>query len=209
MSEDRVPPGVAFVGAGEDLPALIFFGLPEGLLCIFFACIQIRSGRGKSPGLPQRGCSAVKKDRKQEILDIISTKKVETQEQLIQELQQRGVSVSQSTISRDIRQLHLVKEQNNSGVYKYAETDYVLDEGVTEKLLLIFRQGVLSCDWAQNLVVIKTMPGLAGAAASAIDHMELPDIVGSLAGNDTVMLVMRTAQETEAFCDKINREMLR
>ena len=132
---------------------------------------------------------------------------IETQEQLLDALKERGVSTTQATISRDIKQLHLVKELTAGGIYKYAVSQRKTALNNVGRLQTIFRQGVTSYDMAQNIVVLRTMPGLASAAAAAIDAMEIPELVGSLAGDDTVILIMRTNGSAEEFCEEI-REML-
>lgn len=149
----------------------------------------------------------MKSKRQQEILDIISRREVETQEQLLECLRERGIETTQATISRDIKQLHLVKELTAGGIYKYAVSQRRLAMNFAGKLRTIFKESVTSFDAAQNLVVLKTMPGLANAAGAAIDGMELPDLVGSLAGDDTVLLIMRTDEAAAEFCEEI-REML-
>ena len=149
----------------------------------------------------------MKSKRQQEILDIIAAHEVETQEQLLELLKDRGITTTQATISRDIKQLHLVKELGRGGVSKYAVSHHKVTANFSNKLRTIFRESVTSFDMAQNIVVLKTMPGLANAAAAAIDGMELPDLVGSLAGDDTAILIMRTGEAAAEFCEEI-REML-
>ena len=149
----------------------------------------------------------MKSKRQQEILDIVAQRDIVTQEQLLDALKERGVSTTQATISRDIKQLHLVKELTAGGIYKYAVSQRKTALNNVGRLQTIFRQGVTSYDMAQNIVVLRTMPGLASAAAAAIDAMEIPELVGSLAGDDTVILIMRTNGSAEEFCEEI-REML-
>ena len=99
--------------------------------------------------------------------------------------------------------LHLVKEQTGSGVYKYAVSQRKLAHGFSGRLRTIFRESVTSFDLAQNIVVLKTMPGLAGAAGAAIDGMDIPGLVGSLAGDDTAILIMRTGEAAAEFCEEM------
>ena len=146
--------------------------------------------------------------RQAEILRIISEVDVETQEQLLDELSKRGIQATQATISRDIKQLHLVKESAKHGAYKYVESNQKNNIDFAERLRTIFRESVTSFDYAQNIVVINTMPGLASAAAAALDGMDIPHMVGSLAGDDTAILIMRTTETAEAFCQEIH-EMLK
>jgi len=150
----------------------------------------------------------MKTTRQREILDIVEKNDIETQEQLLDELRRRGLNTTQATISRDIKQLHLVKELGPGGIYKYAATRRSAGVNSQKRLHSIFREGVVSFDAAQNIVVLKTMPGLASAAGAAIDGMEIPELVGSLAGDDTAILIMRTSGAAEEFCEQM-RDMLK
>lgn len=149
----------------------------------------------------------MKNNRQAMILEIISQENIETQEQLLSRLQERGINSTQATISRDIKQMHLIKQPAGQGVYKYAVSDNRNRLNFAEKLRTIFRESITSIDSAANIVVIKTMPGLASAACSALDNMDLPYMVGSLAGDDTAFLLMRDTEAAEAFCGEI-KEML-
>lgn len=149
----------------------------------------------------------MKNNRQAMILEIISQENIETQEQLLARLRTRGIRCTQATISRDIKQLHLMKEPVGQGVYKYAVSGNRNKLNVAEKLRTIFRECIISMDYAQNIVVIKTMPGLANGACSALDNMDMTDIVGSLAGDDTAFLVMRTTESAALLCEEM-KEML-
>ena len=149
----------------------------------------------------------MKNDRQAMILEIISQENIETQEQLLARLQERGISSTQATISRDIKQMHLIKEPVGRGVYKYAVSGNRTKLNFAEKLRTIFRESITSIACAQNIVVIKTMPGLASAACSALDNMDIIYMVGSLAGDDTAFLLMQDAESAAAFCEEI-RAML-
>ena len=149
----------------------------------------------------------MKLDRQAMILEIIAQENIETQEQLLTRLQARGLRCTQVTISRDIKQLHLVKEPAGQGVYKYAVSGNRTTLNVAAKLRTIFRECIVSIDYAQNIVVVKTMPGLANGACSALDNMDMNDIVGSLAGDDTALLVMRNTEAAELLCQEI-KDML-
>ncbi|WP_409968454.1 arginine repressor [Bengtsoniella intestinalis] len=149
----------------------------------------------------------MKNNRQSMILDIIASENVETQEQLLLRLQERGISSTQATISRDIKQLHLIKEPVGQGVYKYAVSGNRTRLNFAERLRTIFRESITSIDCAQNMVVVKTMPGLASAACAAIDDMDLTYMVGSLAGDDTAFLVMRDSASALELCNEV-REML-
>ncbi len=145
----------------------------------------------------------MKNDRQTMILEIITQENIETQEQLLARLQERGIRSTQATISRDIKQMHLIKEPVGQGTYKYAVSGNRSKLNVAEKLQTIFRESILSVAYAQNIVVIKTMPGLASAACSALDHMELTYMVGSLAGDDTAFLLMKDTESAVEFCEEI------
>ena len=150
----------------------------------------------------------MKGPRQAEIMRIVESMDIETQEQLLDELRSRGFSTTQATISRDIKQLHLVKELTGSGRYRYALSERKNAMNLAGRLRTIFKESVTSFDVAQNIVVINTMPGLASAAAAALDGMEIPDMVGSLAGDDTAILIMRTNEAAAQFCQEIH-EMLK
>lgn len=145
----------------------------------------------------------MKNDRQAKILEIISSRDIETQSQLMEELQKRGIKSTQATLSRDIKQLRLVKEQAADGTYRYSAASRSENFGNEERLRTIFRESVTSFDMAQNIVVIKTLPGLANAAGSAIDSMDITGLVGTLAGDDTLFLAMRDTGAAEAFCEEI------
>lgn len=147
----------------------------------------------------------MKKTRQAEILSIIAENDAETQEQLLSVLQSRGFNATQATISRDIKELHLVKELTGDGTYRYTISEKKLNLNFAGRLRTIFKEGVTSLDVAQNIVVVKTMPGLAGAAGAALDGMDIPDMVGSLAGDDTAILIMRTNEAAAAFCSEIHK----
>ena len=144
----------------------------------------------------------MKEARQRRIMEIIARKDVETQNQLLEELTAVGVVCTQATVSRDIRELRLVKELTPSGSYRYA-APAADDAGQSDRLQTIFRKCVVSVDRARNIVVLKTLPGLASAAGSAVDGMHEPTLVGSLAGDDTALLVMRDDESAEAFCRKL------
>ena len=147
----------------------------------------------------------MKSKRQEEILRIIEEVDVETQDQLLEKLRLRGVTSTQATISRDIKELHLIKELTGYGTYKYVVSERKTSLNFAGRLRTIFKEGVTSFDMAQNIVVVKTMPGLASAACAAVDGMEIPDLVGSLAGDDTALLIMRTNEAAAEFCNEIHK----
>ena len=145
----------------------------------------------------------MKSQRQAKIIEIISNTNVETQEQLLQELEDAGFRSTQATISRDIKELRIVKELTTLGTYRYTTSAKEVPTTFSSRLNAIFRECVTRYDYAQNIVVIHTLPGLANAAASAIDAMNMSVVVGTLAGDDTVMVVMRDANAAAAFCGEI------
>ena len=149
----------------------------------------------------------MKSQRQAKIMEIISTTNVETQEQLLQELEEAGFRSTQATISRDIKELRIVKELTTLGTYRYTTSAKEMPSTFSSRLNTIFRECVTRYDYAQNIVVIHTLPGLAGAAASAIDAMNLSVIVGTLAGDDTVMVVMRDTNAAAQFCGEVSNLM--
>ena len=150
----------------------------------------------------------MKNQRQAKIMEIISNRNVETQEHLLSLLQQEGFRATQATISRDIKQLHLIKEPMGRGQYRYAVSVHRNTLNVADKLRTIFRESITNVDYAQNIVVLKTMAGLANAAGAAVDSMNVTYMVGSLAGDDTVILIMRDTESAAVFCEEI-REMLK
>ena len=133
----------------------------------------------------------MKPGRQNAILEIIAEKDIETQNQLMQELAARGVKSTQATLSRDIKDMRLVKELGPSGNYRYVVAAKAETTDLDMRLKKILREGLVSYDVAQNLLVIRTLPGLASAACSAFDSMEIENLVGTLAGDDTAFLAMR------------------
>ena len=146
----------------------------------------------------------MKAKRQQEILRIIEEQDVDTQDQVLAELRARGVQSTQATISRDIKELRLVKELSGGG-YRYASSERKGLADSDARLRNIFKEGVTSVDLAQNIVVVRTMPGLASAACSALDSMEIPGMVGSLAGGDTGILIMRDNDAAERFNQEVHK----
>ena len=145
----------------------------------------------------------MKSNRQEKILAIIERESIETQNQLMLALEREGVKSTQATLSRDIRDLHLVKELTPDGVYRYAagSKEGALDQNT--RLKKIFRESVVDYAVAQNLIVIKTLPGLANAACSTLDAMNIPNLVGTIAGDDTAFLAMKDNAAAEFFCNEI------
>ena len=118
-------------------------------------------------------------------------------------LQNEGFRGTQATISRDIKELRIVKELTSLGTYRYTTSSNELNGSFTSRMNTIFKECVIGYDYAQNLIIIRTLPGLASAAASAIDTMNMGAVVGSLAGDDTVLIVMRDTNAAASFCGEI------
>ena len=137
------------------------------------------------------------------ILDIIEKQDIETQEDLAEALRQRGIGVTQATVSRDIKELRIIKELTSFGTYHYTAAAREVPGTFTGRLNTIFRECVTSFDYAQNIIVIHTLPGLANAAASALDTMSRSVVLGSIAGDDTVIIIMRDTNAAAAFCGEI------
>ncbi len=145
----------------------------------------------------------MKSQRQAKIMEIISTNNVETQEQLLAALQTEGFRGTQATLSRDIKELRIVKELTSLGTYRYTTSSNEVSGSFSSRLNTIFRECVIGYDYAQNIIVIRTLPGLASAAGSAIDAMNMNMVVGTLAGDDTVMVVMRDNNAAAIFCGEI------
>ena len=145
----------------------------------------------------------MKANRQKKILEIVNRFPVETQDDLIDRLMEEGFAVTQATISRDIKELRIVKELTSFGTYRYTTSAKEGSHTFSARLNTIFRECITGFDYAQNMVVIKTMPGLASAAASAIDGMNMSVVLGTLAGDDTVFIVMRDGNSAAAFCGEI------
>ena len=129
------------------------------------------------------------KVRQAKILEIIAKNNIETQEELVRSLETVGLKVTQATVSRDIKDLRLIKVLTSDGLYKYAPPGDIVDEDITLKLFEVFTKAVKSVVSAENIVIIRTLPGMAQAAASAVDAMQLSEIAGCIAGDDTIMVV--------------------
>ena len=146
----------------------------------------------------------MKTNRQSKIIEIIQKNEVETQDELSALLEKDGFRVTQATVSRDIRELKLTKIPTAGGRQKYAViTD--APENLSKKYERVLREGFLSMDMAQNILVIKTVTGMASAVCAAIDAMKMREIVGSIAGDDTIMCAIRTVDDTYAVMKKIRR----
>ena len=147
----------------------------------------------------------MKNDRQNQLLQIISEEIIETQEQLLERLQAKGIKSTQATISRDIKELHLTKTLSPSGKYRYSAPAADEFPGYDERLKKIFRECVTSYAEAQNIIVIKTLPGLASAACAALDSMHIETLVGTLAGDDTAFLLMKDNTSADELFQEIEK----
>jgi transcriptional regulator of arginine metabolism len=146
----------------------------------------------------------MKKERQAAILSAIAEADIETQQDLLNALEQKGFSCTQATISRDIKELHLIKAPTGRGNYRYTAAGRGTPNA-EGRLRTIFRESVTSFDYAQNIVVLKTMPGLASAACANLDSMEIRDLLGTIAGDDTCVLIMRNESAAGAFCSEVEQ----
>lgn len=144
----------------------------------------------------------MKRKRHEVVVDLINKYDIETQEELASYLKDEGFEVTQATVSRDIRELKLSKIATGSGKQKYIilQND---DSHLGDKYIRVLRDGFVSMTMAQNILVIKTVQGMAMAVAAAIDAMKFPEVVGCIAGDDTIMIAMKSTEETESLMDKI------
>ncbi len=145
---------------------------------------------------------ALKNNRQKLILEIIRSQNVQTQEALMQKLRESGYSVTQATVSRDINSLRLIKVPDGSGGYKYAESGMKSAAG-TSKFLAMFTENVISVARGQNIVCLKCLTGMAQAVCAALDNVGRENIVGTLAGEDTVFLLCRTEKDAESLTDEL------
>jgi len=150
------------------------------------------------------GVNSMKAERQAKILDLIVKKEIGTQEELTTELERAGFVATQATVSRDIREMKLTKVAMSNGKLRYVAYRKT-EENMTEKYNRIFCDGFVSMDNAQNILVIKTVSGMAMAVAAALDHMELPEIVGSIAGDDTIMCAVRSVDDTLTIMGRLRK----
>ena len=146
----------------------------------------------------------MKNKRHQRIMELIEQFDIETQEELVGKLLEDGFNITQATVSRDIRELKITKVSNGKGRQKYVvlnnDTEHLAD-----KYIRIIRDGLTGMDTAQNILVIKTVSGMAMAVAAALDHMDCHEIVGSIAGDDTIMCAVRTVEDTVSLMERLRK----
>lgn len=146
----------------------------------------------------------MKISRQSKIIELISKYDIETQEELAERLMQDGYNVTQATVSRDIRELKLTKVALDGGKQKYIVLQKT-EAGMTEKYTRVLRDAFISMDMAQNILVIKTVSGMAMAVAAALDSLQISSIVGCIAGDDTIMCAIRTTEDTVAVMEKLSK----
>jgi len=144
----------------------------------------------------------MKKNRHRKIKELVEQFEIETQEELAEKLKESGFAVTQATVSRDIREMKLSKVPMGDGRQKYTILVHS-DHYLSDKYIRVLKDGYVSMDMAQNILVIKTVAGMAMAVAAALDAMKLKEIVGSIAGDDTIMVAVRTVEDTKCVMEKI------
>ena len=142
--------------------------------------------------------------RHAKILELIDNYDIETQDELAKKLQEAGFTVTQATVSRDIREMRLTKIATTKGKQKYAVTAGINSE-LAERSVRVFKEAVTKMDYAQNTIVIKTLAGMANAVGAALDNMQENDIIGTLAGDDTVFCLVKTQQQAAAIMERLYR----
>ena len=148
-----------------------------------------------------------RKERRQLIQELVTQQRINTQHDLLAMLAEHGIDATQATISRDIKELRMVKVATVTSGYKYSTPEMNTASGFIRRLKHIFRECVIKIDRAQNLVIVRTLNGMANAAAYAIDTMKIEEIIGTLAGDDTILIILRDNEQAVKFC-KIAEDML-
>ncbi len=146
----------------------------------------------------------MKKKRHKLILELIEKYDIGTQDELLKMLRDKGCDVTQATVSRDIKELRLLKTLSQNGIYKYS-VEKVSDNEYSGMFDALFQSAMTKVDYAGNICVIKCSPGLAGAACATIDAMNVSEVVGTIAGDDTIFMLCRTAEEAHDVCEALNR----
>lgn len=149
----------------------------------------------------------MKSSRQNSIIELIETRSIETQEELASALRQKGYQVTQATVSRDIKQLQLIKIPISGGGYKYAVPEKN-ETAVSDRLTRMLGDSLLSVDFAGNNIVVRTLSGSANIAAEALDNMQWPELLGTIAGDNTIFMVVRNESDAKLIADRI-REMVR
>ncbi|HHY47502.1 MAG TPA: arginine repressor [Firmicutes bacterium] len=147
----------------------------------------------------------MKAARHAKILELIKEKEIETQEELVRELNNHGFHVTQATASRDIKELHLVKLPTGDGRYRYAVPYERSAHDSHRRLAQLFKDSVVSVDFSENLILVRTLTGNAHAVAAAIDAVEWDGIIGTIAGDDTILVVVRPKSRVEELLERFNK----
>ncbi|MBO5066291.1 MAG: arginine repressor [Clostridia bacterium] len=146
----------------------------------------------------------MKKRRHKAILDLIEQYDIGTQEELLAMLREKGFDITQATVSRDVKELRLLKTLGENGIYKYS-VEKNTDKGYSDMFEALFQSAMTKVDYAGNICVIKCSPGLAGAACATIDAMNVNEVVGTIAGDDTIFMLCRTTDEAHGVAEALNR----
>ncbi|MGI6670838.1 MAG: arginine repressor [Christensenellales bacterium] len=149
----------------------------------------------------------MKSSRQTAILSLVEQQDIRTQEELAEKLRERGISVTQGTVSRDIKELRLLKVMSEGGGYKYATADRA-EHGISERFVRMFVDSVISINYSGNIVVIRTLAGSANVAGEAIDNMRWSEILGTLSGDNTIFVVTRTPEDAPNVVERF-REIIR
>ena len=149
----------------------------------------------------------MKSSRQTAILSLVEQQDIRTQEELAEKLRERGISVTQGTVSRDIKELRLLKVMSEGGGYKYATADRA-EHGISERFVRMFVDSVISINYSGNIVIIRTLAGSANVAGEAIDNMRWSEILGTLSGDNTIFVVTRTPEDAPNVVERF-REIIR
>ena len=149
----------------------------------------------------------MKAERQEVIRNILNEQEIQTQEELAEALRKRGFSVTQATVSRDIREMRLIKLSRSNGGYQYGIQEGNTDIGSNERMIRMLRECMLSVESSGQMIVIKTLSGSANTAAEALDSMDMPDILGSIAGANTIFLVARAEEKASMITERIRNLM--
>ena len=145
----------------------------------------------------------MKSARQTAILSLIEQQDIKTQEELAQKLQEMNIKITQATVSRDIKELRLLKVLSSNGEYKYATSDQA-EHGISERFVRMFVDSVLSVASSGNIIVIKTLSGSADVAGEAIDSMRWPEILGTISGDNTIFVVVKNENDTQEVVERFN-----
>lgn len=145
----------------------------------------------------------MKANRQALIREIVESQIVQTQEELAEKLRERGMEVTQATVSRDIKEMHLFKVLSEGGVYRYAMMDKG-EQGVSDRLIRMLADSVVDIDNANNLIVVRTLSGSAHVAGEALDSLKWPEVLGTIAGDNTILVIVRGNDEVDAVLKRLH-----